>query len=395
MNWQLLAQGISAGAGMGSLNPLLAPFMLPLSMIAGTASNFIPTRNSKDYNKPTQPYGVDVTNQLKGSSAFMPQNHPYIHSNNSTLLNPPQYSNQYIYGQKGYNELVNPISGVNSYNLTPPPISQNNINPLQKMPLYTIPTLNPNQFNNVNTNMSSTSPTDTTSTLSPKPFNNRNALLNRANELVPGSTSDTNPELDIYDYFQKNSANIDKMTGRANTYNIAAQSITGLASIASIINELNKKPSQMLQSPEYSTVNLDSNQSAAINYAEDVTGKSKNAQLRMMLDLGIDPTLASTIVNSSANTQMLGAYANAENTRQSINTQQAQINASIQGQANQSLSQTRMFNIQKQMQENQMASANIGQSLMTLAGSVAGIGQGNFANFAGNQYMKNQILSNI
>jgi hypothetical protein len=47
------------------------------------------------------------------------------------------------------------------------------------------------------------------------------------------------------------------------------------------------------------------------------------------------------------------------------------------------------------MQENQMASANISQSLMTLAGSVAGIGEGNFTNFAGNQYMRNQVLSRI
>ena len=384
MNWQLLAQGISAGAGMGSLIPPLAPFMLPLSIIAGTASNYIPPGNNKDYNKPTQPYGVDVTNQLKGSSAFMPQiedtffgkpNHPYIYSNeNQSKLN------------------TNNVNG---------PWMNNNINGPMYKPLgngYLLnPTtvINPNQFNNVNPNMSSTSPTDTTSTLSPKPFKNRNALLSRANELVPESTVDTNPELDGFDQMQNQLANIDKQTTRANRYNIAAQSITGLASIASIINELNKKPSQMLQSPEYSTVNLDSNQSAAINYAEDVTGKSKNAQLRMMLDLGIDPTLANTIVNSSANTQMLGAYANAENTRQSINTQQAQINASIQGQANQSLSQTRMFNIQKQMQENQMASANIGQSLMTLAGSVAGIGEGNFSNFAGNQYMRNQVLSRI
>lgn len=376
MNWQLLAQGISAGARMASLNPLLAPFMLPLSMIAGTASNFIPPGNSKDYNKPTQPYGVDVTNQLKGSSAFMPQYHPYIYSNeNQSKLN------------------TNNVNGpwMNNYDINGPMYKPLGYGYL----LYPTTVIDPNQFNNINPNMSSTSPTDTTSTFGQKPSNNRNALLNRANKLVPESTVDTNPELDGFDQMQNQLANIDKQTTRANRYNIAAQSITGLASIASIINELNKKPSQMLQSPEYSTVNLDSNQSAAINYAEDVTGKSKNAQLRMMLDLGIDPTLANTIVNSSANTQMLGAYANAENTRQSINTQQAQINASIQGQANQSLSQTRMFNIQKQMQENQMASANIGQSLMTLAGSVAGIGEGNFSNFAGNQYMRNQVLSRI
>lgn len=377
MNWQLLTQGISAGAGLASiLFPPLAPFTLPLSMIAGTASNYIPPGGSKDYNKPKQLFGVDVTPspspspspQSNGLSAknkaFDNENQSKLNTNN---VNGPWMNNDIngpMYKPLGNGYLLNPTT-----------------------------VINPNQFININPNMSSTSPTDTTSTLGPKPFNNRNALLSRANSLVP--TAKTNNDLDGFDQMQNQLANIDKQTTRANRYNIGAQSIGAVASIASIINELNKKPSQMLQSPEYSTVNLDSNQSAAINYAEDLTGKSKNAQLRMMLDLGIDPTLASTIVNNSANTQMLGAYANAENTRQSINTQQAQLNTNIQGQANQSLLQTRMFNIQKQMQENQMASANIGQSLMTLAGSVAGIGEGNFANFAGNQYMRNQVLSRI
>ena len=45
----------------------------------------------------------------------------------------------------------------------------------------------------------------------------------------------------------------------------------------------------------------------------------------MMTDLGIDPVLANTVVNNSVNTQMLGAYANAENTRQSVEEQQGSI----------------------------------------------------------------------
>ncbi len=186
--------------------------------------------------------------------------------------------------------------------------------------------------------------------------------------------------------------NIDKNLKKVNRYN----TIVGLTSagigLASIINELNKKPSTMMKAPQYQTVNLNGNQSAAINYAENLTNQSKNAQLRTMLDIGIDPILANTIVNMSANTQMLGAYANAENTRQQIESQQAQINASIQAQANQAKMQTDQFNIQKQMTENQLASKNISQSLMAITGSIAGIGKGNWDNFAMSEYLKNQSI---
>jgi hypothetical protein len=398
------ALSISASiAGASSIIPGLQ-FMAPVAMGLEMANDFIPS------GKPNMAYiyGKDVTPNYTRDKIDVPQKMPRInpsqysnyfpsatidkgnismdnrnsmvtsgYSNNSTILNPTQYTNQYIYGQKGYNELVNPESGANSYNLPPPSI-------------------NTNQFNNINPNMSSTSPTDTTSTLSPKPFNNRNALLSRANEirstLNPYTKKLTTENL-LKKYMNEDNAKIDKYVHDANVYNSIGQGVTALSSLVSIFNELNKKPSQMMDNPQYSTVNLDSNQSANINYAENLTNNSKNAQLRMLLDLGIDPMLSNTIVNASTNTQMLGAYANAENARQNINLQQEQINSNIQSQANQSLAQTKMFNIQKQVTENQLASKNIGDSLTTLASSIIGFGQGNLGNRAMGQYMKNQLTT--
>ena len=59
---------------------------------------------------------------------------------------------------------------------------------------------------------------------------------------------------------------------------------------------------------------------------------------------------------------------------------------------NQSKLAVDQFNIKKQMQENQLASANISESLLSIAGSVAGIGQGKFNNFAMSEYLKNQLV---
>ena len=171
------------------------------------------------------------------------------------------------------------------------------------------------------------------------------------------------------------------MVNTANTYNAIGQGITGVGSLISIINEVNKQPSEMLQPSQYRTSNLESNQSAFINANTKQIENSKNAQQRLLQDLGVDPLLAGINTEKfGASDQILKVLSEAERTRQGILVSQEQINASIQAQANDSLQKTRMFNIQKQLQENQMGGANLSSAITGLAGSVIGYGSGKLAN---------------
>jgi len=395
-----LKTGLKIGAslaGIASFIPGANIVAAPLAAGLNIASGFIPPGGNKtNGNKSTVPNAVDVTNQLKGNNDYMyqqyqqfskgggsgstqytPQTPNNINSQSGNMLN-NQSNNMLV--PKGYFNVNDPLEkpivsspyspyGVDVTNMLTQPIQQNN-------------------------NTVSQNPTDTRAIKRAiYGTDDSNSLLNFNAKF--GDVTSTNQQEDNntpYDVLKQRETGIDAALGKVDTFNTISQGLSGVMGIASIINELNKKPSDKLMPPQYSTVNLDSNQSGAINYAEDMTSKSKNAQLRMMTDLGIDPVLANTVVNNSVNTQMLGAYANAENTRQSVETQQAQLNANIESQANQSKLSVDQFNIQKQMQENQLASANISQSLLSIAGSVAGIGQGKFNNFAMSEYLKNQLV---
>jgi len=186
---------------------------------------------------------------------------------------------------------------------------------------------------------------------------------------------------------------IDTTVKNANIYNTIGQGITGAASIASLINEINKKPSEKQVTPQYRTANMESNQSAFINSNKEQIEEAKNAQKRIYMDMGIDPIIAASMVENWASDQLLKVSSEAERTRQSIQANQEQINANIQGQANQMKAATDQFNIQKQMNENQMAGANITGSLTSLAGSIAGIGQGNLSNKLWGSMAKDSIRS--
>lgn len=146
--------------------------------------------------------------------------------------------------------------------------------------------------------------------------------------------------------------------------------ITLVGNILSLINEKNKEPSTMMHAPVYNSVNLDSNQSAMVNANNALIDSQAGANTRYMQDMGVDPLMAGITMNNSVNNARLNLYSQAEQLRQSIYNDQEKTNANIQAQANQSRMQVDQFNIQKQMQENAMASQNISNSITGIADSI-------------------------
>ena len=345
-------------AGAASAIPGFAPFAAPISAVLGVASNVVPQNNNVNTG------AVDVTNQYK---------QPNI-TNYQSLLN---FNNSFV--NKSFIDPVNkPI--VSS------PYTPNGVDITSSVNQQTLP------GNNVNTVQQ---PTDTIAVKNalygtdgtPSLLNwNRTMQTQGVTQQPSGQVSSTitaaGNQMDL----------IDKSVKSANIYNAIGQGISGVGPLWSIINEINKQPSEMMQAPQYRNVNMDSNQTTFINSNREQIDNAKNAQKRLYMDLGINPMVAGTMAENWASDQLLKVTAEAERTRQGIEANQAQINANIQGQANQMKAATDQFNIQKQMQENQLAGQNISQSLMTLAGSAIGLGQGNISNNLWGSMAKNAVV---
>jgi hypothetical protein len=355
-------------AGVASAIPGFAPFAAPISAVLGVAGNMVPQGNNN-----VNQGAVDVTGQLKGSSSFGFQGQPYI--------NPGLYESN-INLPKNYFNVSDPaIKPIVSSQYTPDgklltqPFNQS----------LNLPNMLPTGNINVQGNGSSSVGDDNTNNI-PIPDNYflRTNLPQVApgvlNQIISNRSVVEDPNQKWLDMAAAAQGKTDKIVNQANTYNAIGQGITGVGSLLSIINEIGKQPSEMLQPAQYRTANLDSNQSAFINANMEQIKNSKNAQKRLLQDLGVDPMLAGINTENFASDQTLKVLSEAERTRQGILGSQEQINASIQAQANDSLQRTKMFNIQKQLQENQMGGANLSAAITGLAGSVMGFGSGTLAN---------------
>lgn len=360
-------------AGVASAVPSFGMWAKPISAVLGFAGNMVPQGNNN-----VNQGGVDVTGQLKGSSMFgynQPNiTHPPV-TGNPTYTPQSQYNGQ-PYGvnvptmTKGYNEIMNPLNS-GTPNL-PNPFTVNPIGDVNS--IYTNNIQVPQGYFNSSVNNQTVNPNGNSNQIMLQQSQDayRNMVNNR--QVVE------DPNKKLLDMATAAQEKTDKMVNTANTYNAIGQGITGVGSLISIITEVNKQPSEMLQPSQYRTSNLESNQSAFINANTKQIENSKNAQQRLLQDLGVDPLLAGINTEKFASDQILKVLSEAERTRQGILVSQEQINASIQAQANDSLQKTRMFNIQKQLQENQMGGANLSSAITGLAGSVIGYGSGKLAN---------------
>jgi hypothetical protein len=373
-------------AGVASAIPGFAPFAAPISAVLGVAGNMVPQGNNN-----VNQGAVDVTGQLKGSSMFNanPQNITYPPGTSNPTYTPQSQYNGQPYGMnvpsimKGYNEMINPLNS-GTPNL-PNPFTVNPIGDVNS--IYTNNIQVPEGY--FNSNVDPNNPVAPNNLVAQ---NNANRLLQvqtsfEKNRPSPPQVNQNVVQNQVQDPNQKwldmaaaAQGKTDKIVNQANTYNAIGQGITGVGSLLSIINEIGKQPSEMLQPAQYRTANLDSNQSAFINANMEQIKNSKNAQKRLLQDLGVDPMLAGINTENFASDQTLKVLSEAERTRQGILGSQEQINASIQAQANDSLQRTKMFNIQKQLQENQMGGANLSAAITGLAGSVMGFGSGTLAN---------------
>lgn len=378
-------------AGVASAVPGFGMWAKPISAVLGFAGNMVPQGNNN-----VNQGGVDVTNQVKGSSNFQYQNpgitYPQQVQNNQNIPQGQSTLNPYgiiMNGMvKGYNDIMTSESGGTKSYLNP--MSTGVINYKGYEPAFDNNMQVPNGFNdemnsfqnkNVESNINTMQqPTDTRALKNALYGTDGTQSLLNWNKTMQTQGVIKDPNQKWLDMATTEQAKTDKMVNTANTYNAIGQGITGVGSLLSIINEVNKQPSEMLQPSQYRTSNLESNQSAFINANTKQIENSKNAQQRLLQDLGVDPLLAGINTEKFSSDQTLKVLSEAERTRQGILSSQEQINASIQAQANDSLQKTRMFNIQKQLQENQMGGANLSAAITGLAGSVIGYGSGTLAN---------------
>lgn len=378
MNLSNILKIASQVSGVASMIPGAGAIAAPLSMGLNFASSLVPQGNNN-----VNQGGVDVTGQLKGPSMFTYQT-PSYSAPTPTQKASGVYDNSFMYrdtnpfveqpvnntapnwygasnSASGMQDVINNMINVKNYpmgkglssgipdsligndnnaNMTAP---NGFLNPNGKMPLKAIAGLN-----NI--------------------IGNRNSFITNGE----GSSQDKSEEL-VGKEMLKNANEF------AGTMDKIGTGAFMLGSAISLYNELNKKPSEMAVAPQFKTVDLDSNQSATINAGTREIQKGKNFQQRIMQDLGVDPMLAGVMLESMANDSKTKLLSESERTRQSIEATQEQLNASIQGQAGQSKMATDQFNIQKQMQENQMASVNISQSIMGMVNALPAYGQSNFA----------------
>ena len=371
MNINNLLRISSQVAGIASAIPGFGQFATPISMGLNFASNMVDNATDK-----INVGGVDVTNQLKGPSMFNPsfKNISYPAVIGDPIYKPQSQVVDNPYGinmtgmVKNYNDIMYPGSGMNNGMELPNLLSTGNLNvegrgfsadnpyssnvPLpqgyltdnSKLPLQAIAKLN-------------------------GIMGNRNSII-----LIGNQTTDNGQSEEVVGKQMLKNAN--EFAGTMDKIGTGAYM---LGNALLLFNELNKKPSKMAVSPQYKTTDLDSNQSATINAGLNEIEKGKNFQQRLMMDLGIDPMLAGVMLESMSNDSKTKLLAESERTRQGIEATQEQINASIQAQGGQSKMATDQFNIQKQMQENQLASANISQSIMGMVNALPAYGQSNFA----------------
>ena len=371
MNINNLLRISSQVAGVASAIPGFGQFAAPISMGLNFASNMVDNATDK-----INVGGVDVTNQLKGPSMFNPsfKNISYPAGIVEPIYKPQSQVVDNPYGMnmtgmvKNYNDIMYPGSGMNNGIELPNPLSTGNLNVEGKgfsadNPYSSNVPLPQGYF------------TDN-SKLPLQAIAELNGIMGNRNSILPTGNQTTNNG-------QSEEVVGKQMLKNANEFASTMDKIgTGaymLGNTLSLFNELNKKPSKMAVSPQYKTTDLDSNQSATINAGLNEIEKGKNFQQRLMMDLGVDPMLAGVMLESMSNDSKTKLLAESERTRQGIEATQEQINASIQAQGGQSKMATDQFNIQKQMQENQLASANISQSIFGIVNALPAYGQSNFA----------------
>lgn len=372
MNLSNILKIASQVSGAASMIPGAGAIAAPLSMGLNFASGLVPQgSNNSNYG------AVDVTGQLKGSSMFNanPQNITYPPGTSNPIYTPQQQQNVgQPYGIEMYGSKLN-------QSLFPNMLPTGNIN-VQGNGSSIDPTFDANMqlpvgYNtNVQGNGSSIDPTvpQSNSDNRLKAIAALNSVITNQNTIVPPTVNGQSGKEELVGKDIVKNAN-----EFAGTMDKIGTGAFMLGSAMSLYNELNKKPSEMAVTPQFKTVDLDSNQSATINAGTREIQKGKNFQQRMMQDLGVDPMLAGIMLETIANDSKTKLLSESERTRQSIEATQEQLNANIQGQAGQAKMATDQFNIQKQMQENQMASVNISQSIMGMVNALPAYGQSNFA----------------
>lgn len=384
MNLSNILKMTSQVAGVASAVPGFGMWAAPISAALGFAGNMVQQGNNN-----VNQGGVDVTGQLKGSSSFGFQGQPYVNPglydsninlpknyfNVSDPTTKPIVSSQYTPDGKLLTQPFN--QSLNLPNMLP----TGNIN-VQGNGSSIDPTFDANMqlpvgYNtNVQGNGSSIDPTvpQSNSGIPLKAIAELNSIIGNRNTIVPPTVNGQSGKEELVGKDMVKNAN-----EFAGTMDKIGTGAFMLGSAMSLYNELNKKPSEMAVTPQFKTVDLDSNQSATINAGTREIQKGKNFQQRMMQDLGVDPMLAGIMLETIANDSKTKLLSESERTRQSIEATQEQLNANIQGQAGQAKMATDQFNIQKQMQENQMASVNISQSIMGMVNALPAYGQSNFA----------------
>ena len=371
MNINNLLRISSQVAGVASAIPGFGQFATPISMGLNFASNMVDNATDK-----INVGGVDVTNQLKGPSMFNPSfkniSYPVIANSQPNTPQSQVVDNPYgmnVTGMvKNYNDIMYPGSGMNNGIELPNPLSTGNINVEGKG-------FSADNPYSSNVPLPQGYLTDN-SKLPLQAIAELNGIMGNRNSIIPtgNQTTDNGQSEEVVGKQMLKNAN--EFAGTMDKIGTGAYM---LGNALSLFIELNKKPSKMAVSPQYKTTDLDSNQSATINAGLNEIEKGKNFQQRLMMDLGIDPMLAGVMLESMSNDSKTKLLAESERTRQGIEATQEQINASIQAQGGQSKMATDQFNIQKQMQENQLASANISQSIMGMVNALPAYGQINFA----------------
>ena len=361
MNLSNILKIASQVSSAASMIPGAGAIAAPLSMGLNFASGLVPQGNNNSN------YGaVDVTGQLKGSTMFNanPNNITYPPgTSNPTYTPQQQQSVGQPYGIEMYGSKLN-------QSLFPNMLPAGNIN-VQGNGSSIDPTFDANMQLPVgyNTNVSQSNSDNRLKAIAAL-----NSVITNQNTIIPQTVNGQSGKEELVGKDMLKNAN-----EFAGTMDKIGTGAFMLSSAMSLYNELNKKPSEMAVAPQFKTVDLDSNQSATINAGTREIQKGKNFQQRMMQDLGVDPMLAGIMLETMANDSKTKLLSDSERTRQSIEATQEQLNANIQGQAGQAKMATDQFNIQKQMQENQMTSANISQSIMGMVNALPAYGQSNFA----------------
>lgn len=169
----------------------------------------------------------------------------------------------------------------------------------------------------------------------------------------------------------------------ANITNIVGQGIGMTGAAIGLARELRREPSEKLEKPHFESVALDTDQSPFVRASEREIERARGGMTRRTRDAGVDPLMAEYAASTFETDARLGVYAQAHQTRQQLDTTMKEMNTRLGFTASQIGTQVDQFNIQKQIQENQMRNQAIMQNLFTLAQGATNLG----STFISNKYM--------